>query len=218
MKFRFASVCSFTKTGDIMRPKGPVSDPYLSWTSILKGEHVPLLWLKLRKPLNQLYHNYFAPQMAKLHYGGYALVSQWLNKKFNKFRNLAYITKFDVILVIVHSYFFREMANFLTEVKKMKKKPILLSTLATDFREEVQFPKNFKYFKIILDNCEAFLGYGSEKMADYLKLFTDTPIISVSMPYPFDFTKSFFKRREEKEKVILIPGHEARLDEVASSL
>jgi hypothetical protein len=134
---------------------------------------------------------------------------------------MQYLTKFDVVLVVALEHTIREMARFIVEAKKMDKRPVLLAVICVPFnhvREVLKNPETFKDFKVFLDNCDAFLNYNHVGVSEYLKLYTDTPIINFPLCYPFEFTKSFFEKRERKKKIIHVSGHALRTDDVASML
>jgi len=229
---KFACVELYTKSGKIWdgaREKpNYLCDPreidnasFGCWTSALKGEHVPLLWFKFRKPMRKLYHSLLAPRMSRFNYAGYSLISRLFNRAFEDFHNLEYLSKFDVILVVVHDYSIRAMAKFVTAAKKLQKRPIILGAFGVTLnfmREALKDQEKFKYFKIFIDNCEIFVNYYHEAISDYLKLYTNTPIVNFPQFYPYEFAKSFFVPRREKEKVIFVSGHTQRTDHVASLL
>ncbi|MCK4405713.1 MAG: glycosyltransferase [Hadesarchaea archaeon] len=230
---RFACVELYTKYGKIWdRAKEKpnyLCDPkteidtcsFGCWTSALGGEHVPLLWFKLRKPVRYIYHNYLAPRMSRFNYAGYSIVSKLINRALDKFYNLQYVTKFDVVLIVVHDYSIREMAKFIVKAKKLRKKPIFLGALGNtldSFRETLKDKDAFRFFKIFIDNCDVFVNYYHEAISDYLGLYTDTPIVNFPQFYPFEFAKSFFEPYENKEKIIFVSGDTSRTDHISSLL
>lgn len=230
---KFACVELYTKSGNIWDgarekpnylcdPKTEIDNcSFGCWTSALGGEHIPLLWFKLRKLSNRIYHNYCAPHMSRFHYGGYSIVSRLINRAFDKFHNLQYITKFDVVLIVVHDYSTREMAKFIVTAKKLRKKPIFLGALGNtlgSFRETLKDKDAFRYFKIFIDNCDVFVNYYHEAISDYLGLYTDTPIVNFPQFYPFEFAKSFFEPYENKKKIIFVSGDTSRTDHISSLL
>jgi len=229
---KFACVELYTKSGRIWdgaREKpNYLCDPSVidnasfgSWTSALKGEHVPLLWFKLRKPLRQVYHDQIAPRMAKFNYAKYSIISRLFNRALGEFHNLEYLSKFDVVLVIVHDYSIRAMAKFVTSAKKLQEKPVILSAFGNTlyhFREAWKNPESFRDFKLFIDNCDIFINYFNTALPGYLKLYTDTPIVNFPQFYPYEFAKSFFVPREKKEKVIFVSGHTMRTDNISSLL
>jgi len=230
---KFACVELYTKSGKIWDgarekpnylcdPKTEIDNcSFGCWTSALGGEHIPLLWFKLRKLSNRIHHNYCAPRMSRFHYGGYSMVSRLINKAFDKFHNLQYITKFDIVLIVVHDYSVREMAEFITNAKELRKKPIFLGALGNtlaSFREALKNKDAFKYFKIFIDNCDVFVNWGHKAIGEYLKLYTKTPVVTFPMFYPFEFTKSFFEPWQNKKKIIFVAGHTQRTDHVSSLL
>jgi len=191
------------------------------WTSALGGEHIPLLWFKLRKLPNRIYHNYLAPRMSRFHYLGYTILSVLINRAFQKFHNLDYLTKFDVVLVPLYDYSIPEIAKFIVEAKKLRKRPIFFGALGNtfnSFREALKSPENFTYFKTFIDNCDVFINLGHEAISRYLKQYTDTPVVNFPIFYPFEFAKSFFEPYENKEKIIFVSGHAQRVDDVFSLL
>ncbi len=222
---KFASIVPYTQRGrvwDLSREKLDYHpDSIFGLTVALRGEHVPLMWLKFSKTPNHIYHGCLAPQMARFNYAGYTKISKLLNRAFEKFHNLAYLTKFDVVLISVHDYSIREMAKLILAARKVKKRPLFFGVLNNafdSFREAFKDRESFEYFKVFLDNCDAFLNWGHEAISDYLGLYTETPIVNFPMSYHFEIAKSFFERRENKEKIILVSGHESRIDDVASML
>ncbi len=229
---KFACVELYTKSGRIWdgarQQPNYLCDPseidnasFGCWTSALKGEHVPLLWFKFRKPMRRFYHGQMAPRMSKFNYAGYSIISRLFNNAFEDFNNLDYLSKFDVVLVVVHDYSIRAMAKFVTAAKKLQKKPIILGAFGVTLnfmREALKEPENFKHFKIFIDNCDVFVNYYHEAISDYLKLFTSTPVVNFPQFYPFEFAKSFFTPIDGKEQVIFISGHSQRTDHVASML
>lgn len=230
---RFACVELCTKSGKIWdgakEKSNYLCDPkteidtcsFGCWTSALGGEHVPLLWFKLRKPVRYVYHNYLAPRMSRFNYAGYSIMSKLINRALDKFYNLQYVTKFDVVLIVVHYYSIREMAKFIVKAKKLRKKPIFLGALGNtldSFRETLKDKDAFRYFKIFIDNCDVFVNYYHEGISDYLGLYTDTPIVNFPQFYPFEFAKSFFEPYENKEKIIFVSGDTSRTDHISSLL
>jgi len=219
---KLALVVPYSKIGRIPREQEhQINDPYSNWILALGGEQIPLPWLQLRKSLLSIYFDFLAPTMAKFNFAAYVLFSKWLLRRLNKFHNIKYLTKFNVVLVAVHEYSIREIAKFVVQIKKDMKKSTVFVTPCVPFeyiREALKSPENFKYFKILIDTCDAFLNWGHEAISDYLKLYTDTPVVNFPMTYPFEFAKAFFKKREEKEKIIFVPGHVLRVDDVASML
>lgn len=191
------------------------------WTSALGGEHIPLLWFKLRKLPNRIYHNYLAPRMSRFHYLGYTILSVLINRAFQKFHNLHYLTKFDVVLVPLYDYSIPETAKFIVEAKKLRKKPIFLGAFGNtfnSFREAWKSPENYRYFKIFIDNCDVFINWGHDAISSYLEQYTNTPVVNFTMFYPFEFARSFFEPYENKEKIIFVSGHSQRVDDVLSLL
>lgn len=230
---RFANILPHTKAGNIWdaAKEGPnyLGDPKIvdpagisCVTSALGGKNVPLLWFKLRKIPNRIWHNCLAPRMSRFHYGGYVKITELMNRAFQKFHNLDYLTKFDVVLVNVSVRSFREMAMFVTAARKLRKRPIIVGAIDStfgDFRNALRNKDNFKYFKIFLDKCDVFMTYYiHEAIADYLKFYTDTPIVHVPQVYPFEFAKSFYQPHEKKEKIIFVSGHSRRVDDIFSLL
>jgi hypothetical protein len=192
---KLAIIGPYSRAGGILRQNLPLADPYSNWIIALGGEFIPLTWLQLKKPFLRIYHDFLAPNFAKLNFAGYVLFSKWLIRNLNKFHNIQYLTKFDVVLVIVHDYAIREMGKFVVTARKMRKRPRLFAVLCVPFehiRNALKNSENFKYFKILLDSCDAFLNCEHKAISDYLKLYTDTPIITFPMLYPFEFTKTFF--------------------------
>ncbi len=222
---KFASIVPYTQHGrvwDLSEDKLEYyPDSIFGLTVAMRGEHVPLLSLKLGKISNNIYHNYIAPRMAKINYAGYSKISKLLNRAFDNFHNLQYITRFEVVVISIHDYSIQEMAKLILAAKKIRKRPVFLGVLNNtfnSFREAFKDRDNFRYFKIFLDNCDAFLNWGHEAISDYLGFYTKTPIINFPMSYHFEFAKSFFELHENKEKIILVSGHESRIDDVASML
>ena len=230
---KFACVELYTKSGKIWDgakekpnylcdPKTEIDNcSFGCWTSALGGEHVPLLWFKSRKPVRYIYHNYLASRMSKFNYAGYSIVSKLINIALDKFYNLQYVTKFDVVLIVVHDYSIREMAKFIVKAKKLRKKPIFLGALGNtldSFRETLKDKDAFRFFKIFIDNCDVFVNYYHEAISDYLGLYTDTPIVNFPQFYPFEFAKSFFEPYENKKKIIFVSGDTSRTDHISSLL
>lgn len=229
---KFACVVLYTKTGKIW--DGAKEKPnYLcdssvidaaslgAWTSALGGQHIPMLWLKWKEPYRSIYHNHIAPRLAKSNYNAYSILSRLLNRAFSKFHNLKYLTKFDVVLLDMHDYGIQDTAKIILELKKLRKRPMIMSVVGDalePFREKLKDEDDFRAFKAVLDSCDVFYNYLHEEVADYLSLYTDTPIVTFPMFYPFEFTKSFFVPREGKKKTILVVGHTQRTDHVASQL
>lgn len=229
---KFANVVPHTKSGNIWyaakEKPNYLCDPKIidatshgCWTSALGGEHIPLSWFKFRKPVRKIYHNYLAPRMSRFHYGGYSIISKLINRAFDKFHNLQYVKNFDVILVVVSDYSIREMAKFVVEAKRISKKTVFLGIFdgsLDSFREAFKVSDNFRNFKIFIDNCDIFVNWYHEAISDYLKLYTDTPIVSFPQFYPFEFAKSFFEPYKNKKKIIFVSGDTSRTDHVASLL
>ena len=191
------------------------------WTSALKGEHIPLSWLAMRGWSRGIYHRYLAPSAKKLYPVGYSVVSKWLLKCFDKFRNLKYLKKFDVVLAVVHDYDIREMAELVSEIKEMDGRPLVLGALCNTlyhFREAFKESEKFADFKKFIDNCDLFINYYHDALSGYLGLFTDTPIVNFPYFYPYEFTKTQHAPREEKEKIIFVSGDTQKTDNVASLL
>jgi len=229
---KFACVELYTKSGKIWdggkEQPNYLCDPskidnasFGCWTSALKGEHIPLLWFKFRKPMRKFYHSQMAPRMSRFNYAGYSIISRLFNNAFENFNNLDYLSNFDVVLVVVHDYSIRAMAKFVTAAKRLQKRPIIIGAFGVTLnfmREALKVPENFKHFKIFIDNCDLFANYYHEAISEYLGLYTKTPIVNFPQFYPFEFAKSYFTSLEEKEKVIFISGHSQRTDHVASML
>ncbi len=230
---KFACVELYTKSGKIWdgaggkpnylcNPKNEIDNSSFGcWTSAMQGEHVPLSWFKLRKIPSKIYHSQLAPRMSRFNYAGYSLFSRMANKAFEDFHNLEYLSKFDVVLVDIHEYSIQAMAKFIVSAKKMQKRPIFLGVFGVTFniiREALKDPETFSYFKTFIDNCDVFLNWGNEAISEYLKFYTDTPVVNFPMFYPYEFTKRFFRPYQEKEKIIFISGHTQRTDHVLSLL
>lgn len=229
---KFACVELYTKSGKIWdggkEQPNYLCDPskidnasFGCWTSALKGEHIPLLWFKFKKPMRNFYHGQVAPRMSRLNYSGYSIISRLFNNAFEDFNNIGYLSNFDVALVVVHDYSIRAMAKFVSAAKKLQKKPVIIGAFGVTLnfmREALKDPENFKHFKIFIDSCDLFINYYHEAISEYLKLYTNTPIVNFPQFYPFEFAKSFFTTLEEKEKVIFVSGHSQRTDHVASML
>ena len=222
---KFACIELYTKSGKIWngareKPSHPC-DPFECWASALGGERVPLMWFKLKNPLRQIYHNQFAPRISRANYSGYSMASKLANRAFDKFHNLEYLTKFDVVLVVVHDYSISAMSQLVTEAKGLKEKPIFLGTFGNTleaFRKALKSQDALRHFKTFLDNCDAFVNCFHEAVSDYLTLYTDTPIVNFPHFYPVEFAKTFFTSYDDKEKVIFVSGHTQRIDHVFSLL
>lgn len=229
---KFACVELYTKSGRIWDgarekpnylcdPKTEIDNASFGClTSALKGEHVPLLWFKFKGPLRHVYHNWTAPYLIRIPHAG-AIVSKFLNRGFEKFHNLDYVSKFDVMLIVAHDFSIRAMAKFIVAAKKLRKKPIFLGAFGSPFnfiREALKDEENFRYFKNFIDNCDVFISCGHEAISEYLKLYTDTPVVNFPMFYPFEFAKSFFRPYQDKKKIIFVSGYTQKTDQVLSLL
>lgn len=218
-EMKFACVEYSTKTGRVWQPT-PEKPNYLCdpeteidptsfgcWTSALSGEHIPVNFLRR----NQNPHTLSYKLGRKLD-----LTMEKIQKK-PVYRNLDYLKRFNLILFLVHSFSMPLMADLIRKTKKVNPNAIYLGSIVSPLgmlREVWKKENEFRAFKTFANNCDIFINV-NRNAQDYLKLFLETKVVYFPQFYPFEYAHRFFKKREEKEKIILVAGETERTDNLA---
>lgn len=221
-KIKFACIEYSTKSGTIWRPSlgkpNYLCDPekeidptsFGCWTEALGGEHIPVSYLRIGK---------------NTHSGAYKLTRAldlfW--EKINKkpiYHNLNYIKKFNLILLLVHSFSMPLVANLICKLKRIHPKALYLGSIDSPLgklREVWKKNKEYRAFKTFADHCNLFINV-NRVAQDYLEYITKTKVIYLPQFYPFAYAFQFFKPRKKKEKTILVAGETERTDNLAGQL
>ena len=224
---KFACVEWSTKSGGIWRPT-PEKPNYLCdqrceidvnsfgcWTSALGGEHIPLSWFVTGKKGRP------AHQIATFPERGFHKAKKIIFGDRFPYRNLDYVKRFDVVLVCHHESAHWEMLHFLREAKKTSPSTLFLATYGVyqlgHIRELWRDPKWYCSFVDFIEASDLFLTV-NRTACDYLQLAAKKPIVYFPPFYPYEYTRHFYRRREEKEKTIFIAGNTVRLDVLAGFL
>ncbi|MDD5627235.1 MAG: hypothetical protein PHW01_04490 [Patescibacteria group bacterium] len=218
-KMRFACIEYSTKTGRIWQPT-PEKPNYLCdpeteidptsfgcWTSAFSGEHIPVNFLRRRQNPHTLSYKLG----RKLD-----LTMEKIQRK-PIYRNLDYLKKFNLILFLVHSFSMPLMADLIRKTKKVNPNAIYLGSIVSPLgilREVWKKENEFRAFKTFANNCNIFINVNHDAQ-DYLQSFLPAKVVYFPQFYPFEYAHRFFKKREEKEKVILVAGETGRTDNFA---
>lgn len=234
MEIQFACIEYNTKSGSIWRPT-PERPNYLcdpkneidigsfgSWTSALKGEHIPLHWFMDGKPRPGVDGS--SPFQKTLFYRfGTRLIKEIFpdgNRNY-QFHNLGYLEKFNPVLVCFSLTQPEAMTQFLQKAKERYPEKIFLVTYGTfnlgRVREYWRDPSWFRHFVTFLNTGDLIILVNREAR-EYLQLVTKKPILYFPTFYPVHYTEKFFVPREEKEKKIFVAGTTERMDIVWSCL
>ena len=218
-EIRFACIEYSTKTGGIWRPT-PEKPNYLCdpeteidptsfgcWTSSLSGEHIPVNFLRRRQNPHTLSYKLG----RKLD-----LTLEKIQRK-PVYRNLDYLKKFNLILFLVHSFSMPLMTDLIRKTKKVNPNATYLGSIVSPLgmlREVWKKENEFRAFKTFADHCDFFINV-NRAAAGYLESFLKTKVVYLPQFYPFEYAHRFFKKREEKEKIILVAGETERTDNLA---
>ena len=216
---KFACVELYTKSGEIWRPT-PERPNYLCdqrreidvnsfgcWTSALSGEHIPLSWFvtgKKGRPAHQpaTFFERARHKAKKVIFG----------ERF-PYRNLDYIKKFDVVLVCHHENSHWEMLHFLIKAKKVSPSTLFLATYGVyQFGRVMELWRNPRWYRSFVDFIEAsdFFLTVNRAAEDLLRLSTNKPLAYFPPFYPYEYTRRFYRRRDQKEKTIYVAGNTKR--------
>ncbi|MBI4436395.1 MAG: glycosyltransferase [Candidatus Omnitrophica bacterium] len=224
---KFACVELLTKSGGIWRPT-PERPNYLCdqrreidvnsfgcWASALEGEHIPLSWFVTGKKGRP------ARQKATLFERGVHKAKKILFKENLSYRNLEYVKQFDVVLVCHHESAHWEMLHFLKKAKAISPTTLFLATYGAyqlgRVRELWRNPRWYRSFMEFIETSDLFLIV-NRAAQDYFQLVTHKPIVYFPPFYPYDYTRRFFRQREDKEKTIFVAGNTERVDILAGLL
>ncbi len=215
----FACVEYSTKTGKIWRPT-PEKPNYLCdpeseidptsfgcWTSALSGEHIPVNFLRRRQNPHTLAYKLGRKK---------DLILEKINGK-SVYHNLSYLKKFNLVLFLIHNFSMPQMADLIKRAKKINPEAIFLGSIVSPLgllRETWKKEKGFRQFKKLADACDIFINVNREA-EDYLESILNTKVLYFPQFYPFEYAHQFFRRKEEKEKIILVAGETERLDNLA---
>jgi len=215
----FACVEYSTKTGLIWRPTlgkpNYLCDPeteidstsFGCWTSALDGEHIPINFLRRSKNPRSLTYKLGRKK---------DLILEKINGQ-PIYHNLSYLKKFNLILFLIHSFSMPRMADLVKRAKKINPKALIFGSIVSPLgllRETWKKEKEFRAFKKFADSCDIFINV-NRAAQDYLESFLHTQVLYFPQFYPFQYARQFFKKREEKEKVILVAGETERIDNLA---
>ena len=224
---KFACVELYTKSGEIWRPT-PEKPNYLCdqryeidvnsfgcWTSALDGEHIPLSWFVTGKKGRP------AHQKATLLERGIHKAKKSLFKETFPYRNLDYVKRFDVVLVCHHESAHWEMLHFLKKAKEVSPSTLFLATYGVyqlgRVRELWRNPRWYRSLMEFIETSDLFLIV-NRAAQEYFQLATPKPAVYFPPFYPYEYTRRFCRRREEKEKTIFVAGNTERLDILAGFL
>jgi len=218
-RIKFACIEYSTKSGEIWRKK-PSRPNYLCdpqkeidptsfgcWTSALSGEHIPISYLRTGKNSGSL--NFKIRRSVDL-----------LQEKINQkpiYHNLEYIKKFNLILVLVHSFSMPLMAELLPRLKKINPKALYLGSIGSPLgklREVWKKNREFIAFKKFADHCDLFVNV-NRAAQKYLEYITKSKVIYFPQFYPYEFARKFYKSRDQKGNSILVSGDSSRTDNLA---
>lgn len=215
----FACIEYSTKTGKIWRPT-PEKPNYLCdpeteidptsfgcWTSALDGEHIPLNFLRRHHDPRGLAYKLGRKK---------DLILEKINGK-SVYHNLSYLKKFNLILFLIHNFSMPQMADLIQRAKKINPEAIFLGSIVTPLgllRETWKKEKEFCTFKKFADACDIFINVNRAGQ-DYLESILHAQVLYFPQFYPFSFASQFFKKRDQKEKIILVAGETERLDNLA---
>lgn len=171
---------------------------WYSWTAELNGEHMSL----------DLF-TFFSGRFERIY------------RKFSNgkcfFKNIQYLSKFDVLLVVFRDYSQVESLQFINEVKKQTNCIIVgaRSQPFGRFRDIWQKDnESFKTYLDILNNCDLYIEVNEQALV-YHKKLTKTPIMYMPSFYPYEIMKRPFID-SEKKRTLLITGDSSRPDYIAS--
>ncbi|MDP2918428.1 MAG: hypothetical protein Q8N68_02935 [bacterium] len=215
----FACIEYSTKTGKIWRPT-PEKPNYLCdpeseidptsfgcWTSALSGEHIPVNFLRR-------HHN---PRSVAYKLGRKKDVILEKIKGKPIYHNLSYLKKFNLVLFLIHNFSMPQMADLIKRAKKINPEALILGSIVSPLgllRETWKREKGFRQFKKFADACDIFINV-NRAAEDYLESILNTKVLYFPQFYPFAYARQFFKKREEKEKIILVAGETERLDNLS---
>ncbi len=218
-RIKFACIEYSTKSGEIWQKK-PGRPNYLcdpkkeidptsfgAFTSALSGEHIPVSYLRIPKKQGSL--NFKIRRSFDL-----------LQEKINQepiYHNLEYIKKFNLILVLIHSFSMPLMAELLPRLKKINPKALYLGSIDSPLgklREVWKKDREFIAFKRFADQCDIFINV-NRAAQKYLEYITKSKVIYFPQFYPYKFAKKFYKTRDQKENSILVGGDSSRTDNLA---
>ncbi len=221
-KMHFACIEFSTKSGEIWRPTPEkpnfLCDPekeidptsFGCWTSALNGEHIPYSFLQIGKNARS-----FAFKIQRR--------LDRIKEKMSKrpvYHNLNYLKKFNLILLIVHTYSLPLFADLAQRIQKINPHAILLGSITSPLgllRETWKKSGEYRAFKNFADYCDLFINV-NRVAQKYLEYITKTPVIYFPQFYPYEFARQSFQPRERREKTIFVAGETSRTDNLAGQL
>lgn len=206
---QFAVVEYTTKTGKVWRHTDTrpnyVCDPqkeidptsFGCYVSALKGEHVPLVGLITGPVIN-------TPKVTVTYRKIYKRVTgSW------PWYPLDYLKRFDVILFVHQLSDAHELAKAVERLSRITPRPFIIGVptqpygiLKDAFKRDKRAEKNFVRF---MNACDVVISLVADT-EDWYGSMTPRPVEYLEQPYPVAFAQQHFKKRQQKNKTILVAG------------
>lgn len=171
------------------------------YVSALAGEHIPLTWLILGQK-NKCTRFIFK--------GIKRLRGRWPH-----WHSLAYLKKFDVLMVVHQLSDAHEIVHFLRRLRHTFPSTFVIGVPTQPFGSLQPhldtYPAAKQTFIDYMNLCNIFLTVVKSTQSWYEAL-TTTPVVYMPQPYPVQYARDWFMPRTQKEPIILVAGVTQRPD------
>lgn len=218
---RFCCVEYTTKSGKVWTPltselPNYLADPVLeidptsfgSYTTALRGEHVPLTGVILGE-LGPRYP--FQSFFQRLHW---LVTGRWGPY------SLDYFKKFDTVLVVYDWRRGAEIKKFTQRLRRAYPHTIVIGVPTHPFgalREAWRDTKHLFTLMEFYDSCNVVLSI-VRSTVPYQQSLTKTPVVYLPQPYPVEFASQFWCSFPQKESTLFLAGEVTRPDILAGHL
>lgn len=178
-----------------------------SYTTALRGEHVPLTGAIL----GHLEGKTLQPFFQQLHW---RMFKRWGAYSLNYFR------KFDTILAIYDWRRGPELTNFVERARREFPETVVIGVPTQPFgvlRETWRHEQHLSPLVSFYDACHVVLSV-VRATVPYQQAMTRTPVVYVPQPYPVEYTLQHWRPGTEKERIVFVAGEIARPDVLAGHL